>query len=61
MKENDLNQFSNAELKIKSETLINEYEMKKNKLKKILDELSQINDKYLKVQSILNKRNKGVY
>lgn len=55
----DYNQLSNAEIRIKMQTLEHEYEAKKIKLQDMLNQLSDINDNYLKLKEVLNKRSKG--
>lgn len=55
----DLNMMSNAELKIHLKEIEFEYEALQNKMQQDLRKLRDLDEKYVKVKTIINKRTKG--
>jgi hypothetical protein len=55
----DINMMSNAEIKVAMKELEFEYEALKTKIKKIIDRMDEIDEKYISYSNLLNKRSKG--
>lgn len=56
MENSNYNNMSNAELKIYLETLTNEYDLKKNQIIKLCEDMKNIENKYLNVKHELEIR-----
>lgn len=52
----ELNDLTNAELKIKMQALENDYEITKSKVAELLQHLEDLDNKYVSVRTILEKR-----
>ena len=50
--------LSNAEIKLKIKSLENEYEIKKAKVINLINELSELDEEYIKLTEELNKGRK---
>jgi hypothetical protein len=55
----DFDNLSNSEIRIKLKTLEEEYEVKKNNIAALLEEMEELDKVYDKGKTILNKRTKG--
>jgi hypothetical protein len=55
----EYNQMSNSELRILLKEMENEYESLKNKISLGLEKMDKLDEKYIKVKDLLNKRTKG--
>lgn len=55
----EYNLMSNAELKIKMTTIENEYEHLKNKIASFVDKMEKLDNEYVKIREIYNKRTRG--
>lgn len=55
----NFNYLSNAEIRIKLIELENEYEAKKNKIRDLMYEMSELDKYYTEGKNILDKRTKG--
>lgn len=55
----EYNKLSNMELKILLTEMENEYEVLRNNIKNNLSKMDELDNKYLKVKSVLDKRTKG--
>ena len=55
----DIKMMSNAELKIHLKEIEFEYEALQTKMQQDFRKLKELNEKYLKVKEIINKRTKG--
>lgn len=51
--------LSNAEMRIKLMTMENEYEAIKNRIKKDLERLDILDEEYVSMKQVLNKRTRG--
>lgn len=55
----DYNNLSNSELKILLNKMENEYEVLRNNIKNNLSKMNDLDNKYIKVKSVLDNRTKG--
>ncbi|MBR6515742.1 MAG: hypothetical protein IKT40_02685 [Bacilli bacterium] len=55
----EYSQMSNSELRIILNEMENEYEALKNKIDTYISRMDELDKKYVKVKTILNKRTKG--
>ena len=55
----DYNNLSNSELRILLNKMENEYEVLRNNIKNNLSKMNDLDDKYIKVKSVLDNRTKG--
>ena len=55
----EYNKLSNMELKILLTEMENEYEVLRNNIKNNLSKMDELDNKYFKVKSVLDKRTKG--
>lgn len=51
--------MSNSELKIKLTEMENEYEVLKKKVNEMINRMEELDESYINVKNILNKRTKG--
>lgn len=51
--------LSNAEMRIKLLTMENEYEAIKNRIKKDLERMDELDKEYTSMKQVLNKRTRG--
>ena len=51
--------LSNAEIRVKLVSLENEYEAVKNRIRKDLERLDALDEEYISMKQVLNKRTKG--
>lgn len=62
MSEKNINieNLSNAEIRIKMKTLENEFTSIQNEVSNLLHKMSMLDSQYIELQNLLNKRTKGV-
>lgn len=58
MKDKYLN-LSNAEIRVKLTTMEHEYEALKTKIKESLEKMDKLNEEYIAMKQVLNKRTGG--
>lgn len=56
----NINDMSNAELRIRMKEMENEYEALQNQMKQQMERMQKLDKEYNKIQVILSKRNKGI-
>jgi hypothetical protein len=56
---NDFSNYNNTELKFKLAAIESEYEAKRNKAVSIIDEMKEVENRYLACKNELMKRTKG--
>lgn len=52
-------EYSNAELRIKLVSMENEYEALKSTIRKAMERMQQLDNNYLEIKKVLNKRTRG--
>lgn len=54
----EVKDMTNSELRIEMKSLSDEYEVKKNKIRSLLSEMHELDVRYNKIETELNKRSK---
>lgn len=56
----NINDMSNAELRVRMKEMENEYEALQNQMKQKMERMQKLDKEYNQIQVILAKRNKGI-